>query len=366
MKKSGASHAFHVSDPILLDGAHGEGGGQILRTGLALSLLTRRPLQIERIRAGRSKPGLMRQHLTCVKAAVAIGGGQVQGAEIGSTHLHFVPSAVLQTGEHHFHIPGAGSTLLVLQTVLPALLLADAPCVLHLQGGTHNPLAPPFEAVAYSYAPLLRRLGVGLSLQLHRRGFVPAGGGGMEVHITPASAGLTPFDLCERGALLHHWAEAVAPHLKQDIPLRELLTLSACLGWPNEMGPDKTLRLSNVSDDPGPGNALTAVLNYEHITEVFQELGSHRRSAEAVARLVAQQVIQYQRSMGVLGEHLADQWMLPLAVAVWRSGQAARYTCTHLSTHTRTQAHTIPLGLPIDIGFETLGSGCTQVTVRPA
>lgn len=350
--------------PILLDGAHGEGGGQILRTGLALSLLTQRPLQIERIRAGRPKPGLMRQHLTCVKAALAVSGGRAQGAEIGSTRLHFTPSATLHTGEHHFHIPGAGSSLLVLQTILPALLLADAPCTLHLQGGTHNPLAPPFEAVAYSYAPLLRRLGVGLTLELQRRGFVPAGGGCMAVHLTPAPR-LTPFDVCERGALLHHWAEAVAPHLKQDIPLRELHTLSACLGWPNEIGPSKPLRLMNAADDPGPGNALTAVLAYEHITEVFQELGTHRRSAETVARLVAQQVAQYQRSTGVLGEHLADQWMLPLAVAVWRSGQAARYTCTHLSTHTRTQADTIPLGLPVQIKFETLGSGCTQVRIAP-
>jgi RNA 3'-terminal phosphate cyclase (ATP) len=319
---------------------------------LALSLLTQRPLQIERIRAGRPKPGLMRQHLTCVKAALAIGGGQVQGAEMGSTRLHFVPSATLHTGEHHFHMPGAGSTLLVLQTVLPALLMADAPCTLHLQGGTHNPLAPPFEAVAYSYAPLLRRLGVGLALQLHRRGFMPAGGGCLEVHVTPTPT-LTPFDVCERGPLVHTWAEAVAPHLKQDIPLRELHTLSACLNWPSDIGPSKMLRLMNGSADPGPGNALTAVLAYE-------------RSAETVARLVAQQVAQYQRSAGVLGEHLADQWMLPLAVAVWRSGQAARYTCTHLSTHTHTQAHTIPLGLPVHIGWAKLEDGCTHITIRPA
>ncbi len=354
-----------AADPIVLDGSEGEGGGQILRTGLALSLLTQRPLQIERIRAKRPKPGLMRQHLTCVKAAMAVSGGQAQGAEIGSTQLHFVPSASLQAGDHHFHIPGAGSSLLVLQTVLPALMLADAPCTLVLEGGTHNPLAPPFEAVAYSYAPLLRRLGIGLDLQLQRRGFMPAGGGCVEVRLTPSSR-LVPFDVCERGALQAMWAEVVAPHLKQDIPVRELHTLSDCLGWPKEIGPDKTLRLMDGKADPGPGNALTAVLAYEHVTEVFQELGSQRRSAETVARRVAQQVAHYQRSSGALGEHLADQWMLPLAVAVWRSGQAARYTCTHLSPHTRTQAHTIAQGLPVHIEFETLGSGCTHVHITPA
>ncbi len=171
---------------LTLDGSQGEGGGQILRTGLALSMVTGRPLRIERIRAGRAKPGLMRQHLACVQAAVEVSGGQAEGAELGSQSLQFTPGAV-RAGDYTFRIAGAGSCLLVLQTVLPALMLADAPSRIQLAGGTHNPMAPPFDFLQRAYAPLLARLGVGLALTLERRGFYPAGGGLLQAVITSAT-----------------------------------------------------------------------------------------------------------------------------------------------------------------------------------
>jgi hypothetical protein len=152
-------------DMIEIDGSVGEGGGQILRTSLALAMCTGQPFTLSRIRARRPKPGLMRQHLTCVLAAAEVCGAEVVGAELGSATLRFVPGPV-RAGDYRFAVGSAGSCTLVLQTVWPALMLADAPSRLHLGGGTHNPMAPPFHFLQRAYAPLMRRLGAPASLTL--------------------------------------------------------------------------------------------------------------------------------------------------------------------------------------------------------
>lgn len=162
---------------LTLDGARGEGGGQVLRTALALSIVTGTPLRIVRIRAGRERPGLMRQHLAAVRAAAAISRAEVEGAAEGSRELVFRPGPVVP-GKYAFSVGTAGSATLVFQTVLPALLRASAPSHVTFEGGTHNPLAPPFEFVERAFAPLLRRMGAGLALKLKRPGFYPRGGGG--------------------------------------------------------------------------------------------------------------------------------------------------------------------------------------------
>ena len=350
--------------PLTLDGSTGEGGGQILRTGLALSMVTGRPLHITRIRAGRPKPGLMRQHLACVQAAVAVGGGQVDGAELGSQTLVFTPGAV-RAGDYRFQIATAGSCLLVLQTVLPALMLADGPSKVELSGGTHNPMAPPFDFLERAFAPLVRRLGVGLDLQLQRRGFYPAGGGELVAHITPASTTtqpLAPVDVLERGPLHNAWGEALVPGLARNIATRELEALGQRMGWTFESG---QLRQPPTRQNEGPGNALIATLEHAHVTEVFCQLGERHLSAEQVAKRLVDEVRAYQRSSGALGPHLADQWMLPLALAVWRSGRAARYTCTEVTQHTATNAQTIALGLPVRVQITPV-ERAMQVEILPA
>src|SRR5215469_6148742 len=158
---------------IEIDGSVGEGGGQILRTSLALSMCTGQAFTLARIRARRPKPGLMRQHLTCVQAAAAVSGAALQGAELGSGRLVFEPGAV-RAGDYAFSVGTAGSCTLVLQTVWPALMLAGTPSRLTLSGGTHNPMAPPFHFLERSYAPLLRRLGADSAFTLRRLGFYPA------------------------------------------------------------------------------------------------------------------------------------------------------------------------------------------------
>ena len=326
---------------IELVGAAGEGGGQILRSALAPSMCTGQAVRISRIRARRAKPGLMRQHLACVQAAQAVSGARVDGAELGSQWLHFAPGQVCP-GEHAFAVSTAGSCTLVLQTVLPALMLADAPSRLRLSGGTHNPMAPPYPFIERSFAPLLRRLGVGIDLTLHRHGFYPAGGGEVEVAVYPACAGLRPFDLLERGPLREAYAECLTPGIPRHVATRELDTLGHALGWPAVQ-----LLTPGVRRDEGPGNALMATLRHEHVTEVFTGFGAKGLSAERVALGVVSQVRAFQDSRAAVGPHLADQWALPLALAVAGSGQPASYSLSELTAHATTNFETIGRFLPV-------------------
>lgn len=332
---------------IELDGSTGEGGGQILRSALALSMCTGQPVRIDRIRARRPKPGLMRQHLTCVQAAAAVCGAQVEGDALGSTRLAFAPGPV-RPGDYAFQVGTAGSCTLVLQTVLPALMIAPASSRLTLGGGTHNPMAPPSHFLERCFAPLLRRLGVGLSLTLRRHGFYPAGGGELWADVVPLSPGsaMMPFDLEDRGRLVDGYAECLAPALPRSVAQRELATLGQALGWTGE----GRLRTPTVRQNEGPGNALMATLVFEHVSEVFTAFGEKGQTAEQVATKLADEVRRFQSASGVLGPHLADQWMLPLALAV--AGQSdpaasARFTCTEWTPHAQSNAGVIQAFLPV-------------------
>ena len=184
---------------LQLDGSQGEGGGQILRSALSLSMLLGRPFRIDNIRAGRKKPGLMRQHVTCVRAAAAVCSAEVTGDAIGSTTLSFRPNAV-RAGHFNFVIGSAGSTMLVLQTVLPALLTADAPSTLHIEGGTHALAAPSTEFIAEAYLAQLARIGADVAMYVDRYGFFPSGGGQIRVEVRPG--------LCN---IWHCWSAANSP-----------------------------------------------------------------------------------------------------------------------------------------------------------
>jgi RNA 3'-terminal phosphate cyclase (ATP) len=326
---------------IEIDGSSGEGGGQILRTSLSLSMVTGQPVTIERIRAKRPKPGLMRQHLACVLAAQAVSGAQVSGAELGSQTLVFETGA-LRPGEHRFAVGSAGSCLLVLQTVLPALMLADAPSRLSLSGGTHNPLAPNFHFIERAFLPLLTRMGVTVGVSLRRHGFYPAGGGEMLAEIAPTVSGLRPFDLLERGAPRESFAESLVAAVPRRVAERELAVLGEALGWSGEQ-----LRVPNVRQNEGPGNALMATLAHEHATEVFMALGERSLSSEQVANRLLGEARAYLESGAAAGPHLADQLALPAALAVHRSGRGMAYTCSEVTEHLRTNLDVIQRFLPV-------------------
>lgn len=265
----------------------------------------------------------------------------------------------MRAGSYTFNVGTAGSCTLVLQTVWPALLMADAQSQLKLGGGTHNPMAPPFHFLERSYAPLMRQLGAKVELALRRLGFYPAGGGEIEVTIWPAADKLRPFDLTERGAKVEGYADCLAPALPRSVARRELERLGAALGWS-----DDQLRESPARQNEGPGNALMATLVYEHLTEVFTEFGEKGVSAEKVAHDLVREVRAYQVSEAALGPHLADQWALPLALAVWKRQQEATYTCTELTPHAKTNFEVIERFLPVKFSTGESGNGW-QVFVRP-
>src|SRR5512139_2446224 len=236
------------TDALHIDGSQGEGGGQILRTSLSLSMTTGRPIVIENIRSRRRKPGLMRQHLAAVEAARDLCRAHVSGAELGSGHLRFEPVPV-RPGSYRCAIGTAGSACLVLQTVLPALLTAAGPSHLTLEGGTHNPLAPPFDFLERVYLPAVCRMGPRVGAILERHGFYPGGGGRFAVEVAPSQE-LRPLELIEVGSIRARAARAIVSKLPLHIAERELAVVRERLGWSEE-----ECRIETV-EAHGPGNVL--------------------------------------------------------------------------------------------------------------
>ncbi len=335
---------------VHIDGSKGEGGGQVLRTSLALSLVTGTPFQMVDIRAGRSKPGLLRQHLTAVKAAAAVGRAEVSGAELHSRELTFRPRGI-QPGDYHFAVGTAGSSTLVLQTVLPALLSASGPSTLVLEGGTHNPAAPPFDFLSRAYLPLVRRMGPQVEASLDRPGFFPAGGGRFRVSVRPAP--LSPLHLLERGEVRRRQATALIAQVPYDVARRELETVGRVLGWE-----ESERRVEELKRSAGPGNVLSLEIESEHVTEVFTAFGERGVRAEDVARAAAEEARVYLEAGVPVGHHLCDQLLLLLALA--RGGS---FRTLPLDGHALTQVETFAHFLDVKVSVEELDPRVRLITV---
>jgi RNA 3'-terminal phosphate cyclase (ATP) len=261
----------------------------------------------------------MRQHLTAVQAAATICDARVEGAEVGATALVFEPGAVL-AGDHTFAIGTAGSCVLVLQAIVPALARLAAPSRITVTGGTHNPLAPTFEFLRDTLAPQLAAIGWMVDYTLARHGFYPAGGGELVAAIAPARPA-RPLVLVERGARLSHDTRAVVSHLARQIAARELATLSARLNW--ETDPRSIV---SIEDSAGPGNFVEAIVRHENVTEVVTAIGERDHSAERVANRCADAMQRYLRATAPVGEHLLDQLLVPLALTAGGELHAIRWT----------------------------------------
>jgi RNA 3'-terminal phosphate cyclase (ATP) len=337
---------------LTIDGSIGEGGGQILRSALSLAICARRAFRIVNVRARRPKPGLRPQHLAAVRAAAEICSAHVEGATVGSRMLTFVPGPVAP-GEYEFAIGTAGSTSLVLQTILPALLTAARPSGLRLEGGTHNPLAPTFDYLARVYLPLIERMGPRVSIELERPGFEPAGGGVVRARIEPARR-LVPLRLDSRGEVRRIEAEILLGKLPLHIAERETRVLAETLA----LDPS-AVAVRTVHDTSGPGNAVTVFAICEHLTEAFVGFGRRGRPAELVAREPAQSARAYLASGAAAGPHLADQLVLPLALA-----GAGSFVTSRPSAHTLTNIRVIHEFLPVEIRTtEIAGSGTWRIDV---
>ncbi len=335
-----------------LDGAAGEGGGQILRSALGLSLVTGQPFRIRRIRAGRARPGLLRQHLTAVHAAATIGNATVHGAGIGATELEFRPGRVVP-GSYEFAIGGAGSTLLVLQAVLPALLCADRPSELTLRGGTHNPSAPPFDFFAQAFVPVLRKLGVTVELTLGRAGFHPAGGGELRARILPAPR-LEPCELLQRIAPEPPRARVLLAQLERSIAERELAVIMGRLQIPAERTAISEL------ESLGPGNAVLIELPSAELCELTVGFGTRGERAERVAAIACEQAEALLTSGVPVGPHLADQLLIPLAMA-----GGGRFRTLAPTTHLLTNLDLVMRFLPVTITAtqepQDAGGWCVEI-----
>ncbi|MES2743638.1 MAG: RNA 3'-terminal phosphate cyclase [Pseudomonadota bacterium] len=325
---------------IELDGSAGEGGGQILRSALTLSMITGQPFRIAQIRARRAKPGLLRQHLVAVQAAAEVCGASLTGAALGSQLLEFAPGKI-KGGDYRFAIGSAGSCTLVLQTLLPALLYADVGSTVQIQGGTHNPMAPPAEFLQRAYGRVLAALGADIDVRLTRAGFYPAGGGQLIATVQPCAA-LRRIALTERGERRAGFAESFIAAVPASVAKRELACIGHAMQWDAAQ-----LLIRGLPAEHGPGNALLVTLEHEHVTEVFAGFGEKMVRAEQVAQGVVRQVRRYLNSGAALGEYLADQIMLPMALAGGGS-----FTVDRVSQHALTHAEVIARFLPVQVHFE--------------
>ena len=337
---------------IIIDGSEGEGGGQVLRTALSLSLVTGQPFRISNIRANRSRTGVMRQHLTAIEAACAIGGANCDDLDLGAAELSFEPGAV-KSGEYNFAVGSAGSTSLVLQTVLTPLLLAARPSHLVLEGGTHNIYAPPFDFIERAFLPIINRMGPRVTARLKRPGFYPAGGGRIEVDIEPVAA-LKPLELIDRGELRRVEARAMIAGLPGKIAVRELAAVEKLLGWPAD-----ARKIIQLPERAGPGNIIMAEAEFEHVTEITSGFGKLGVPAEAVGEHAARRMAGFLASTAAVGPYLADQLLLPMALA-----GGGRFTTVKPSKHSRTAAAVISKFLPFDVRFDEQETGHHLVTVE--
>lgn len=344
---------MNVQRPEMLNinGSIGEGGGQILRSSLALSLCRNRPFRIFNIRASRKQPGLRNQHLTTVLAAGEISDAAIEGAALGSQELSFVPLQI-KPGRYEFNIGTAGSTTLLLQTILPALLTANGESRLTIKGGTHNPQAPPFDFLQQTFLPLLRRMGAQVTARLERPGFYPVGGGIIQVAVEPIKH-IKPLILTDRGKIMEKCAVAMLANLPEHIAERELNVVSRELGLlPNE------LQVKVLSSTAGAGNVVNVVIKSQYITEVFTSFGRRGLKAEKVAKKLVPEVRRYLTAAVPVGEHLADQLLLPVALA---SGGA--YITLRPSLHATTNIAVIEKFMGINFNQEMLAPDVWRISL---
>jgi len=332
---------------IRIDGSTGEGGGQMLRSALSLSLVTGKAFRMENIRAKRERPGLLRQHLTAVLAASEISGAEVDGATLGSKALTFTPGPV-RSGNYHFAIGTAGSGTLVLQTILPALMTASGRSEITIEGGTHNMQAPPLDFLQKAFLPVINRLGPKVEIRLEKYGFYPAGGGRFIATIEPCER-LSSIQLLERGEIERRSAVAIVANLPRSIGQRETDTIVKLLNWD-----EQSTQIVETKNSIGPGNIVLVELAGTNVTEMFCGFGRIGASAESVASEAADAVRSYLASGALAGEHLTDQLLLPFALA----GRGA-FTAEKLNLHSRTNMEIIRHFLPVDFVTTEEGSFTT-------
>lgn len=331
---------------LVIDGSYGEGGGQVLRTCLALSAITGQAVHIEKIRAGRRKPGLAPQHLAGVRAIARVCNAQVEGDRLDSQDLTFAPGSAPQAGTYTFDVAqaakggSAGAVSLIFQTVLLPLAVAEGPSQLTLRGGTHVAWSPPFDYLKRVYLPTLARLGVRAKVHIEKWGWYPVGGG--EVQATVEGHGtanrLQGLDLRQRAGLLRVRGLSASSNLPKHIRTRQE---GAALQALRSNGLNARL---DVLDAPAKGQGTIVFLwaEFENVVAGFTSLGERGKPAERVAEEAVEGLLDYLHGDAALDRHLADQLLLPMALATGPS----QFTTEAVTQHLLTNAWVINQFLP--------------------
>ncbi len=347
-----------------VDGAYGEGGGQVVRTALALSALTGMDVRVEDIRAGRERPGLRAQHLTAVRAVVEVCSAQTEGAEIGSKVLVFHPRSAPRPGKYRWEVGTAGAVSLVFQTVLWPLALAAGPSEVTLVGGTHVAWSPPLDYVQQVYLPALNDLSTRpvADVTIERWGWYPRGGGIVHANIE-GRARLRSLQLTDRGSLRGVCVLSAASNLPDHIRQRQadradfLLRKRGIKPWVEIADPPS----------PGPGTVVFLLAEYEHVRAGFTGYGRLRKPAERVAEEACKAYWRYHKRGQSVDAHLADQLLLPLALAHRSPGSGcSQYGVESVTRHLLTQAWLIRQFLA-QVHIEVVGGQGQPgtVTVKP-
>ena len=335
---------------VEIDGSFGEGGGQILRSSLSLSMFLEQPFRIKNIRAGREKPGLMRQHITAVKAAAAICSADLNGAEISSLKLEFYPGKV-KTGNYKFDVGTAGSTTLVLQTLLPVLILADGESNIILGGGTHNQNSPPLDFIEMSFLKQICKMGPEISIKVNTYGFYPIGGGKFSVSIKPVKK-LRSIEILSRGKNIRKKAYAYSSGIDENIGRKEMKIIEEKLRWVEEDC------ISRVVNSPGPGNVVMLIDENENTTEVFTGFGRKHYPLKKVTIDAIKQYKDYINCDVPVYKYLADQMIIPMALA----GNGSFIT-SEPSLHTLTNMEVVKKFLGSDIIIDQLNEKQWKISI---
>jgi RNA 3'-terminal phosphate cyclase (ATP) len=359
-----------VSDPlpIVLDGSAGEGGGQILRTALALSAVTGRPFTLVRARANRIKPGLRPQHREAAHAVARLCDAEVTGAEVGSTRLEFRPRRAAAPVDLTLDVGTAGSTPLLFQTVCWPLALAGGPSTVTLRGGTHQDYAPSFHYLALVWAPAVARLGFRFELALQSAGFYPEGGGEFTARVEPAHP-MPPLDLRQRGTLQEVEVVSMVGGLGYEIADRQAARALRAL---REAGISAQAERVPVPARLSKGGHVLIVSTFERTRAGHGAVSARERTAEQIADEAARGFRAHLASGAAVDRHLGDQLHLPAALLAARlvpppAGvvPATRFTVSAITKHLSTNADVIRRFLDVEVSILGKEEEEGEVRVQP-
>ena len=327
---------------VQIDGRYGEGGGQILRTALTLSAIFKVPVHIDHIRGNRKKPGLRPQHLIAVNALATITGARVEGAKIDSNELIFEPGEI-RGGNYTFHIGTAGSTGLVLQTMLPVLLFGKIPSHVQITGGTHVPWSPSFHYLKAVFLPAIKNMGADGSLEIDKWGWYPKGGGKIRA-VIKNTKGLKAVHLSNRGKLVNLHILSAVSNLPLSIAERQRDQSLKRLKY---LGVNPTISIEDAPSS-GQGTVLFLAAQFENSIGGFTSLGKRGKRAEEVADDACNEFIKFFDSKGVIDTHLADQLVLYMALAKGRSALITESIPEHLLTNIWVVEQFLPVKFDIE------------------